>query len=111
MYEERFMDLEAYWIRYPHIPLPSPVKSYYLLALAFYTTQIFILNIEAPRRDHHQMLGHHIVTVILLAVSWFTNISRFGCAILVLLDWCDIFLPVCMSPTKSNSKPDPYCIQ
>lgn len=95
------MDVDSFWDTYPQTPVAGPVKFYYLLAFAFYFTQIFILNIEAPRKDHNRMLGHHIVTVGLIASSWAFNFTRPGCTILFLLDWCDIYLPVSVTQNRS----------
>ncbi|KAI0368088.1 longevity assurance proteins LAG1/LAC1 [Pilatotrama ljubarskyi] len=81
-------------IGYPHIPLAGPIKFYYLLETAFYFHQILIINAEARRKDHWQMLTHHIITVILMVGSYFYNYTRVGCLIMVLMDWCDIFLPL-----------------
>lgn len=94
MYNDVFLDTGAYWTNFPNTPVPGPVKFYYFLAFAFYGTAMVILNIEEHRKDHVQMLSHHIITVALIGVSWVTHISRPGIQILVLLDWCDIFLPV-----------------
>ena len=59
--------------------------------------QILILNAEARRKDHIQMMAHHIITVFLMVTSYFTNFTRVGCVIMVLMDCCDIFLPVSSS--------------
>jgi acyl-CoA-dependent ceramide synthase len=59
--------------------------------------QILILNAEARRKDHIQMMTHHIITVILVVTSYFTNFTRVGCVIMVLMDCCDIFLGVRLS--------------
>lgn len=90
----RIWDPTDLWRDYPHIPLPGPVKFYYLSQTAFYTHQILILNAEARRKDHFQMMAHHVITVILMTMSYFSNFTRVGCLIMVLMDWCDIFLPV-----------------
>ena len=82
------------WTHYPHIPLAGPVKFYYLLQTAFYMHQILILNAEARRTDHWQMMAHHVITVALMVGSYFYNYTRVGCLIMVLMDLCDIFLPV-----------------
>ncbi|KAJ7179942.1 TLC domain-containing protein [Mycena crocata] len=82
------------WRDYPHIPLAAPVKFYYLTQSAFYTHQILVLNAEAPRKDHLQMMTHHVITVFLMGASYFFNFTRVGCLIMVLMDWCDIFLPL-----------------
>ncbi|KAI0722214.1 longevity assurance proteins LAG1/LAC1 [Cerioporus squamosus] len=82
------------WTHYPHIPLAGPIKFYYLLQTAFYMHQILILNAEARRKDHWQMMTHHVITVILMVGSYFYNYTRVGCLIMVLMDFCDIFLPL-----------------
>jgi len=82
------------WRGYPHSHLAAPVKLYYLSQTAFYTHQILILNAEAKRKDHWQMMTHHIITVVLMLGSYFTSFNRVGCIIMVIMDWCDIFLPV-----------------
>lgn len=102
MYNDAFLDTAAYWVNFPNTPVPGPVKFYYFLAFAFYGTAMVILNIEEHRKDHWQMFSHHIITVALIGVSWVTHISRPGIQILVLLDWCDIFLPVSIAALPSS---------
>lgn len=82
------------WLNYPHIPLAGPVKFYYLMQAAFYLHQVLILNAEARRKDHVQMMTHHVITITLIGQSYFANFTRVGCVILVLMDWCDIWLPL-----------------
>jgi len=82
------------WLNYPHIPLAGPVKFYYLIEAAFYLHQVLIINAEARRKDHIQMMTHHVLTIALIGASYFTNFTRVGCLILVLMDWCDIWLPL-----------------
>jgi len=82
------------WLNYPHIPIAGPVKFYYLMQTAFYLHQVLILNAEARRKDHVQMMTHHVITIALIGASYFANFTRVGCVILVLMDWCDIWLPL-----------------
>ncbi|EMD40841.1 hypothetical protein CERSUDRAFT_131154 [Gelatoporia subvermispora B] len=84
----------AAWINYPHIPLAGTLKFYYLLQSAFYLHQILIINAEARRKDHWQMMTHHVITVVLMIGSYAYNFTRVGCLIMFLMDWCDIFLPL-----------------
>ena len=88
----------ALWLNYPHIPLAAPVKFYYLLQVASYLHQVLILNAEARRKDHIQMMTHHVITIALIGASYYTNFIRVGCLTLVLMDWCDILLPVSDAP-------------
>ncbi|TFK55482.1 longevity assurance proteins LAG1/LAC1 [Heliocybe sulcata] len=82
------------WLNYPHIPIPGPVKAYYLIQTAFYIHQVLVLNAEARRKDHWQMMTHHVITITLVFLSYFYNFTRVGCMIMLIMDWCDIFLPL-----------------
>ncbi|RDB22787.1 Sphingosine N-acyltransferase lag1 [Hypsizygus marmoreus] len=90
----RLFDPSDLWEGYPHIPIPGPLKFYYLTQTAFYIHQALILNAEARRKDHVQMMTHHVISIFLMATSYFSNFTRVGCLIMVLMDWCDIFLPL-----------------
>ncbi len=79
---------------YPHMPVAGPLKIYYLTETAFYLHQMLVLNAEAKRKDHWQMMAHHFITVFLMGTSYYYNFTRVGCLIMVLMDFCDIFLPV-----------------
>lgn len=56
--------------------------------------QVLILNAEERRKDHWQMMAHHVITIVLMFLSYFYNFTRVGSLIMVLMDYCDIFLPV-----------------
>ncbi|CAK5275574.1 unnamed protein product [Mycena citricolor] len=94
MLPTQLTDYRALWTGYPHIPMPGPVKAYYLLETAFYIHQVLVLNAEAPRKDHYQMMAHHFVTVFLMGASYYHHFTRVGCLIMALMDCCDIFLPL-----------------
>ena len=79
---------------YPHIPLAGPLKFYYLMETAFYTHQMLVINAEARRKDHWQMMTHHVITVSLMLLSYSYNYTRVGCLVMFIMDWCDIWLPV-----------------
>ncbi len=90
------------WLDYPHRTLAGPLKLYYIIETAFYTHQILIINAEARRKDHWQMMTHHVITVFLMGASYYYNLTRIGCLIMVLMDFCDIILPVRhISPSRS----------
>lgn len=40
------------------------------------------------------MMTHHVITVVLMLGSYFYNFTRIGVLIMMLMDLCDIFLPV-----------------
>ncbi|ORZ37007.1 TLC domain-domain-containing protein [Catenaria anguillulae PL171] len=78
-----WMNVEQFWIDYPHEYLSGEFKAYYLLQLAFWIQQVL---------DYTQMLVHHFVTCALIISSYYTNFTRVGCAILATMDVGDIFL-------------------
>ncbi|KAI0089158.1 longevity assurance proteins LAG1/LAC1 [Irpex rosettiformis] len=90
----KVLDPVDVWTNYPHIPLAGPIKLYYLTQNAFYMHQILVLNAEARRKDHWQMMTHHVITVVLMLGSYFYNFTRIGVLIMMLMDLCDIFLPL-----------------
>ncbi|KAJ9108130.1 hypothetical protein QFC19_002597 [Naganishia cerealis] len=82
------------WHDYPHTPLSRLTKFYYLGQLGFWFHQLFVINIEERRKDHWQMLTHHVITIILVGGSYWTNYTRVGGVIMALMDFCDILLPL-----------------
>uniref|UniRef100_D8PRK1 TLC domain-containing protein n=1 Tax=Schizophyllum commune (strain H4-8 / FGSC 9210) TaxID=578458 RepID=D8PRK1_SCHCM len=90
----KFADLSDLWTEYPHATLAAPVKFFYLMEIACYMHQMLVLNAEARRKDHWQMFTHHVITIFLMLSSYYTNFTRIGCLIMVLMDWCDIWLPL-----------------
>lgn len=82
------------WAGYPHVPLAGIVKLYYLMQISLYVHAVLLLNAEAPRKDYWQMMTHHVVTIFLIVGSYYYGFTRVGCLIMVLMDWCDMFLPL-----------------
>jgi hypothetical protein len=101
-----YFNTDALWIGYPHIPMPAPVKFFYIVQCSFYVHAIMLLNAEAHRKDHWQMMTHHIITVVLIGLSYFYNFTRVGCMVLVTMDWCDMVFSVsqrAFSPSMAPS--------
>ena len=90
----RLLHLADLWLNYPHVSLAGTVKFYCLLQIAFYVHQAFILNAEARRKDHVQMMAHHVFTIILMIVLYACNLTRIGCLGMVLMDCSDVILSV-----------------
>ena len=91
-------DLRELWAEYPQIESDGFFKGYYLVEMAFWLQQVFVLNIEARRKDFWQMLCHHIVTCTLIFMSYTYNVTRVGNAILCTMDFSDILLSVLPNP-------------
>ncbi|KAJ8099764.1 TLC domain-containing protein [Lipomyces tetrasporus] len=84
-----WLNTDELWLGWPHRELKHMFKWYYLVQLAFWLQQIYVLNIEERRKDHRQMFTHHIVTCALLIASYNYCFTRVGNAVLCLMDIVD----------------------
>ncbi|CAI5758122.1 unnamed protein product [Candida verbasci] len=87
-----FNNLDQIYINWPNYFMTSSFKNYYLISMAFWLQQIFVLNVEKPRKDHYQMFSHHIITCLLIIGSYYYYYFRIGHLILMIMDSVDIFL-------------------
>ncbi len=69
-------------------------KFYYLVQLAFWVQQILAIHIEARRKDHAQMLTHHVITCTLVSITYVYRYTRAANVVLCLMDVIDLILPV-----------------
>lgn len=88
---------EQLWGTYPPILLPALTKFYYLAQLGWWCHQIYVIHSEKRRNDHWQMFAHHILSITLITTSYLGHFTRVGTLIHVLMDFCDIILPVGLS--------------
>ncbi|KAM4067332.1 TLC domain-containing protein [Hirsutella rhossiliensis] len=89
-----FLNLREMFTDWPTRGLSHVTKAYILGQWAFWLQQIIVINIEERRKDHWQMLAHHIVTVVLISASYAMHLTRVANLILVLMDVVDIFFPL-----------------
>ncbi|KAF8555765.1 longevity assurance proteins LAG1/LAC1 [Imleria badia] len=82
------------WSNYPHVPVAGTIKFYYLTQIAWYIHQVVIVNTEARRKDHVQTMAHHIITIMLMVLTYAVNLTRIGCVSMVLMDCSDVLLPL-----------------
>ena len=68
------------------------LKSYYLMELAFYTSVLFSLFIDAKRKDFYQQFLHHIVTILLVLTLYAIVQFRVKTVIIFLHDSTDYWL-------------------
>ncbi|XP_011092574.1 LAG1 longevity assurance homolog 2 [Sesamum indicum] len=91
--EPWFSDIEAYFTGWPDQELKLPVKLFYMCQCGFYGYSIAaLLTWETRRKDFSVMMSHHIVTVILISLSYITRFFRIGAVVLALHDASDVFL-------------------
>lgn len=70
------------------------MKWYLLVQLSFWVQQILVINIEERRKDHYQMLTHHIITSSLLGSAYIYGFYNVSNVVLCLMDIVDLLLPV-----------------
>lgn len=89
-----YNDTSYFWRDYPVTDYDKLFKYYYLVQYAFWLQQIFVLQIEAPRKDYRELVLHHINTLLLIFFSYGCNFTRVGNAVFVYMDLPDAFLAV-----------------
>lgn len=102
-------NLREVWAGYPQIENGWLFKAYYLVEMAFWIQQVFVLNIEERRKDFWQMFCHHLVTCTLIFMSYTYNVTAVGNLILCIMDFSDILLSVTpfFLPPQCNSNVSP----
>lgn len=68
-----------------------------MISMAFYWSLTVTQFIDVKRKDFWQMFIHHMVTLLLMSLSWVCNLHRVGSLVLVVHDCADIFLEVNIS--------------
>ncbi|KAG6336842.1 hypothetical protein ID866_2238 [Astraeus odoratus] len=83
-----------FWIDYPHWEMNAELKRYYLMHSAYWCQQLIVLlfRLEKPRKDHYELVAHHIVTLWLISWSYLINLTLIGNAIFMSMDIPDVFL-------------------
>ncbi|KAJ7590944.1 longevity assurance proteins LAG1 LAC1 [Mycena floridula] len=94
---------EYFWIDYPHWRMLPELKRYYLMQIAFWAQQLFvlILGLEKPRKDYYELCAHHVVTIWLVGWSYLMNLTYIGNAVYLSMDIPDACLaasPAILSP-------------
>lgn len=89
-----YFNSTAYYEMYPHHTHTADFKAYYLLQAAYWLQQciVLLLLLEKPRKDFKELVGHHIVTLSLIALSYRFHFTWIGLAVFVTHDISDFFL-------------------
>lgn len=91
--EPWFYDIDQYFTGWPDQELRLPLKFFYMCQCGFYIYSIAaLLTWETRRKDFSVMMSHHVITVVLIAYSYFTSFFRIGSIILALHDASDVFM-------------------
>lgn len=81
---------------FPHKTHEAVCKFYYLFQAAYWAQQaiVLVLGMEKPRKDFKELVGHHIVTLALIALSYRFHFTYMGIAVYLTHDISDFFLAV-----------------
>ena len=91
-----YFNTNAFYEQFPHRSHDGWFKAYYLIEASYWAQQaiVLLLRLEAPRKDYYELVGHHIVTLALIALSYRFHFTYIGIAVYVTHDISDFFLAV-----------------
>ncbi|XP_055842170.1 ceramide synthase 6 [Episyrphus balteatus] len=105
-----FWDIKNCWYGYPHQSIESDIWWYYMISMSFYWSLTGTQFFDVKRKDFWQMFIHHMVTLLLMALSWVCNLHRVGSLVLVVHDCADIFLEAAKLTKYANYQKACDCI-
>ncbi|KAF3481511.1 sphingosine N-acyltransferase lac1 [Arthroderma uncinatum] len=78
----------------PHKTHEAAFKFYYLFQAAYWAQQaiVMLLGMEKRRKDFRELVTHHIVTLVLIALSYRFHFTYVGIAVYITHDISDFFL-------------------
>jgi len=68
----------------------ADLRCFYIMYMARYLQAAVSVLFEPKRKDFMEMMLHHIVTVIVVGISYIYGWSRIGAVVMVLLDPADV---------------------
>lgn len=95
-----YFDVVGMYDGFPHRTHEAVVKFYYLFEAAYWSQQavVMLLGMEEPRKDFKELIGHHIVSLALIALSYRFHFTYMGLAVYLTHDISDFFLAVSPFP-------------
>ncbi|CAF9907787.1 hypothetical protein IMSHALPRED_006492 [Imshaugia aleurites] len=90
---------------FPHRSHEGVFKAYYLLQASYWAQQAIVLclQLEKPRKDFKELVGHHIVTLALIWLSYRFHFTYMGLAVYITHDISDFFLATSKTFNYINS--------
>lgn len=100
-----FFKTDEFYKNYPHRQHEWLFKFYYLFQSGFWSQQaiVLILQLEKPRKDFKELVFHHIVTILLISLSYIFNFTHMGLGIYITMDISDFFLGLSKTLNYINS--------
>ncbi|KAL6771260.1 hypothetical protein ACKKBF_B34565 [Auxenochlorella protothecoides x Auxenochlorella symbiontica] len=90
-------DTRLFWSECYQLPCLAPIslgeRFIYCLELGFYLQALPILFVwETKRKDRLEVAAHHVATILLIAYSYYLNLTRVGIMVLACHELNDVFL-------------------
>lgn len=91
-----YFNTNAMFEGFPHRSHEGLFKAYYLLQASYWSQQaiVLLLQLEKPRKDFKELVGHHIITVALIWCSYRFHFTYMGLGVYITHDISDFFLAV-----------------
>ncbi|KAI9718092.1 MAG: hypothetical protein M1812_004350 [Candelaria pacifica] len=91
-----YFNTTAMFENFPHFTHEGVFKAYYLLQASYWAQQaiVLLLQLEKPRKDFKELVGHHVVTLALIWLSYRFHFTYMGLAVYITHDISDFFLAV-----------------
>ncbi|KAI9167452.1 sphingosine N-acyltransferase lac1 [Paramyrothecium foliicola] len=89
-----YFNTRGMYENFPHRTHEGVVKFYYLFQAAYWAQQaiVLVLGLEKPRKDFKELIGHHVVSLALIALSYRFHFTYIGIAVYTTHDISDFFL-------------------
>jgi len=87
-------DIHKIYKGFPFVYKCQYFDMYYTVQFGFHLESLFSHTLSKPRSDYMEMMLHHIVTLLLIFLSYMSNYSTAGAIILFLHDWSDILVSI-----------------
>ncbi|KAF2452962.1 TLC domain-containing protein [Lineolata rhizophorae] len=89
-----YFNTRAMYENFPHREHDGLFKTYYLLQASYWAQQaiVLLLQQEKPRKDYKELVGHHIITLALIWLSYRFHFASMGLAVYITHDISDFFL-------------------
>ncbi|CZR57282.1 probable longevity-assurance protein LAG1 [Phialocephala subalpina] len=89
-----YFNTRGMYENFPHKTHEADFKFYYLFQAAYWAQQAIVLlaGLEKPRKDYNELVGHHIVSLALIALSYRFHFTYMGLGVFITHDISDFFL-------------------
>uniref|UniRef100_A0A2H1VQI4 SFRICE_007398 n=1 Tax=Spodoptera frugiperda TaxID=7108 RepID=A0A2H1VQI4_SPOFR len=97
-----FWDLDKCYTNYGKHELTMDIYWFYLTTMAYMIALSITFFHDVKRKDFWGMLAHHVVTILLLCISWIISAFRIGIVVIVLLDLTETWLEFVKALKRAN---------